>query len=124
MDTQTKRFADVLEARMKEQNVSIKDLSDRTEATYETIRLLVRGGSFPSLYLLRVICDVLLMNYDDMKLLVATEKAHKKLGHALASFPDPAFAPAGTAWAKLTPKQQKDFIKQMEAVAQGNVVHH
>jgi hypothetical protein len=71
-----------------------------------------------------VICDVLLMNYDEMKLVVATEKAHKKLGHALAAFPDPAFAPAGTAWAQLTPKQQRDFIKQMQAVAQGNTARH
>jgi hypothetical protein len=80
-------FAQKVMERMDELKLSSIDVSDRTGATYQHVRGIVRGDSNPSPYFLRVLCDALQLNFDDMNKLVAVDKVSKKFGD-MTELPD------------------------------------
>lgn len=80
-------FAQKVVERMDALKLTSLDVSDRTGATYQHIRGIVRGDSSPSPYFLRLLCDVLQLDFDEMHKLVAVDKISHKYGN-MPGLPD------------------------------------
>jgi transcriptional regulator with XRE-family HTH domain len=116
------RFAEAIQAKMDELGLDINQVAGKTESTYEHVRKLVRGMSFPSKYYLRVLCDILDLEIDDMERLLVADRIQHKYGKIPLelSGKNPSLDPVERLWEKLTKKQQQDFIAQMQAVVKRN----
>jgi transcriptional regulator with XRE-family HTH domain len=111
----------ILEA-MDAKGYSIKDMADKTESTYEHMRKIVRGGNFPSKYMIRVLAETLDIKQSELQRLVVADQIRHKYGKIPAeiSGKNPDLEPVERIWPSLTKDQQKSFIAQMQAVAKQN----
>jgi hypothetical protein len=76
-------FANRVEQQMRDKGFEVINVADMTEATYEHVRRIVRGDSFPSPYFLRVLCEKLDLDMVEMKKLIAVDKIRAKYGDEL-----------------------------------------
>jgi transcriptional regulator with XRE-family HTH domain len=111
-----------IQERMDELGLSIKDVADKAESTYEHIRKITRGTSFPSKYFIRVLAEVLDMDKQELEELVAVDQIMHKYGKTLNRVigKNPELDPIEKVWSKLTKDQKADFISQITAVARRN----
>jgi transcriptional regulator with XRE-family HTH domain len=113
------QFADKLLEGMASQSVTIADLAKQTGTTYEHIRRLVRGLAFPSAYLLRELCRILSLNFEEMEKLVTAERIRSKYGE----IPDkivkknPELTPLDRFWPSLTSLQKQELYMLARAMA-------
>jgi transcriptional regulator with XRE-family HTH domain len=107
---------------MEEKGMSIKELAEKSDTTYEHIRKILRGGSFPSKYMIRVLSELLNIKKSELEQLVAADQIRQKYGKipAILSGKNPELEPVERIWNNLTPAQQADFVAQMQAVAKRN----
>lgn len=73
-------LAERLDTRMVEKGVDLLTLSDKLGATYEHVRQIVRGRSFPSKYFLKLLCEVLEIDFADATMLLRIDKLRKQYG--------------------------------------------
>lgn len=118
----TTLFAQRVVERMEELGLETIDVSDRTGATYQHIRGIVRGSSFPSPFFLRILCEVLALDFDEANQLLAADKIKHKFGGIpeLLSGKDPSLTPVERQWGKLTPQQQLELVHRAETLARQN----
>lgn len=114
VDQPTTLFAQKVLQRMEELNLGTIDVSDKTGATYQHIRGIVKGDSFPSPYFLRILCDVLGLDSLEMNKLLAVDKIKHKFGELpeLLTGKDPSLAPVEQAWKSLNREQRDELIKR------------
>jgi transcriptional regulator with XRE-family HTH domain len=111
-----------IQERMDELGLSIKDVADKAESTYEHIRKITRGTSFPSKYFIRVLAEILDMKKEELEELVTIDQIMHKHGKTINRIvgKNPELEPIEKVWVKLTKDQKADFISQMTAVARRN----
>jgi transcriptional regulator with XRE-family HTH domain len=115
-------FAARVVERMEALGLESIDLSDKTGATYQHIRGIVKGDSFPSPFFLRILCDVLQLDLDEMTKLLAADKIVHKFGGVpeLLSGIDPTLMPVERVWKKLKKEQQTELIDRAKQLARQN----
>lgn len=115
-------FAAKVVERMEALGLESIDLSDKTGATYQHIRGIVKGDSFPSPFFLRVLCDVLQLDLTEMTSLLAADKIVHKFGGVpeLLSGIDPSLKPVENVWKKLNKDQQADLLNRAKQLARQN----
>jgi transcriptional regulator with XRE-family HTH domain len=69
-----------LDTRMKEKKIDLLSLSDKAGSTYEHVRKIVRGASYPSKFFLKVLCDVLDMDFAETDMLLQVDKLRQRYG--------------------------------------------
>jgi transcriptional regulator with XRE-family HTH domain len=115
-------FATVLALRMKERNISIRELATQSHLSYEFIRKLVRGLSVPSRPVLEGICGVLGLNSTQMARLVDMARLRINYGPILEELTGrtPALGKAEQFWSQLKPEQREMVIELMSAMTRKN----
>jgi len=115
------RFATVLNERMREKGMSIRELAGLVGVTYEHARRLSRGLSVPSRYMCRVICEALDLNFAEVYPGVVKDSVERRYGKSVKPEEiDGHVDPVHKLWGRLTPSQQRDFFTQMESLADRN----
>jgi transcriptional regulator with XRE-family HTH domain len=74
------RFATKLVELADHKGMSLKDLAIKTNATYEHMRKLVKGLSYPSKYLLDVLVKALGADKEELQKLIAADEIERKYG--------------------------------------------
>lgn len=118
------RFSEIVEDKMDDLGLSINDVAGQVGSTYEHIRKIVRGSSpVVSKYLVKEICRVLKLDYEEMEPILNADKIHAKYKGKLPkelTDKNPELEPIERSWPKLTKAQKEDFIAQIAAVAKRN----
>jgi transcriptional regulator with XRE-family HTH domain len=122
----TSRFAEALKLCMEERGLSLLDVSDRTEMSYEHTRKLTRGLASPSPAMLKVLCAALDLDRQEMNKLVTIDKIHRQFGHIPEeiSGKNPALGKIEFLWPKLTDEQRAGLEAQAAALVTMNADHH
>jgi transcriptional regulator with XRE-family HTH domain len=106
------QFGRRLKAAMEEQGVSIRQLAEKIEAKYESVRKVVVGDTTPSTFLLNGICSALNLSKPEMKLIVEQDRVKSKLGRdafAALSGVKPGVERINDAWDDLSPGHRADI---------------
>jgi hypothetical protein len=117
------RFGTSLAQELAKHRMTLRDLSNKTGASYEHCRKLLRGLTFPSRLLLKEICRVVptLKLEEAEKVVVADKMEHKYGKNAYRAFGhDPRLAQYEQVVPHLTKEQHEQFLAQMKAVARMN----
>lgn len=73
-------LASRIELAMKTKKLDIIGLSDKADSTYEHVRKIVRGFTFPSKFFLRILCDILDLDFMEMDRLLQIDKLVHRYG--------------------------------------------
>jgi len=74
------QFAAAVDEALKREDMSIAELGELLETSYEYTRKLCRGLAFPSRSLLRQICQICKLDYEAMRSLIIADRLHRKYG--------------------------------------------
>jgi len=115
---QTETFTDRIRGAMEERDISIRQLGISCDVSYETARRVYRG-SIPAKPVLRLMCEVLDLNFDEMGRLANAATLIKKYGEIPLEVAgkNPELAPIERVWFLLTPDQKQDAISLIQAWA-------
>jgi transcriptional regulator with XRE-family HTH domain len=102
--------------------MGIRELARAVGITYEHSRRICRGEGLPSRIILREICRVLALDFEEMNKLVTADKIEKKFGGVPMELAGktPALAPLERIWGDLTTDQQNDLVKMGQQWAKRN----
>lgn len=116
------RFGNALATAMAHKNMSLRELAEKTEGTYEHMRKLLKGMAYPSKYLLKSICDVLGLKLTEMQKLVDGDKMEHKFGKNAYTLlgKDPRMSDLEQVIPHLSDEQLEMFVTQMKAVMKNN----
>lgn len=107
---------------MQNQGLGIRDVAEKLDLTYEHVRRIVRGEAIPSRYILKPLCELLGLNYEDVETLAMAERIRKKYGAIQVDIlpRNAAFEPVEKVWNKLNDKQRRDALTMMQGWAKNN----
>jgi len=74
------QFAVAVNNKLEEKGWSVLRLAEELDATYEHVRKIAKGLTFPSMRFLKDLCRVLGLDYGQMARLVVADKIEKKYG--------------------------------------------
>jgi transcriptional regulator with XRE-family HTH domain len=106
------RFSTALKAAIEASNMSLTELAQAVDSTYEHMRKLVGGKAHPSIHLLRALAIELKADKDEWAELIEADKLHKRFKHL------PKFLNQSADLEVLQPlfpqltKQNQDFVVQ------------
>lgn len=72
------RFSAALKAAVERADLSLVELAQKTDSSYEHCRKLIAGKAHPSIHLLRVLANVLKADKEEWAELVEADKLHAK----------------------------------------------
>jgi transcriptional regulator with XRE-family HTH domain len=107
--------------------ITLRDLAEKVESTYEHMRKLVRGTAQPSKAMLKEICRALDLNFEDMRQLVEEDRMQRKYGDAVYKMvgKDPRIGELESAGlGQLTDEQVKVVANMVQTFARGNRKSH
>ncbi len=115
-------LADALEKDHK----NLSDFARSIDITYEHARKLVKGIAFPSRLLLKEICRVLDLNFDEMDLLLVEDKLRHKYGprYAEALGEDPRYEEVKHDIAVLSPENWTLIKNMIKTARRSQALHH
>jgi len=113
------RLSEALKARMEDKGLSTLDLAKKTGMSYEHTRGIIKGERPPSHLLLKALCDVLKLPYQDMLELSQTDEIKKRYGSLpeMLAGKKPGMEPLERVWDSLTEEQQHDIVSMAQAWA-------
>jgi transcriptional regulator with XRE-family HTH domain len=113
------RTGEVLREQMEAKNISIKDLADKIETTYEHTRSIIRGNVVPSKHMLPLFAKVLGLNIKELEKLAVADKIRRKYGKIPLelSGKNPELEPIERAWEKLSESHKQDIIAMVQTYA-------
>lgn len=116
------QFSTALVVAMNTAGLTIKDLAEKTDMTYENARRLVKGMTLPSKYVLKEICKILKLDFAKMENMVIADKFRRKFGDTSVDLMGhrPSLAPLEEIWDHLTEDQQKDLIAMAKGLLRRN----
>jgi transcriptional regulator with XRE-family HTH domain len=74
------QFAVALNNKLEQKGWSVLRLAKELDATYEHVRKIAKGLTFPSMRFLKDLCRVLGLDYGEMARLVVADKIERKYG--------------------------------------------
>jgi hypothetical protein len=116
------KVAETLTDVLREAGLGIGDLVEPTDLSYEHARRIVRGESVPSLPVLRLICNFLGLNFEEMKKLAMEDSLRRKYGDVPIEMAgkNPEMDPIERAWPHLTKKQKATVVTMVKDWAKAN----
>jgi transcriptional regulator with XRE-family HTH domain len=75
------RFAVALKAAVEESGMSLADLGEKVDGSYEHLRKLIAGKAYPSLHLLRILATTLKADKEKWSELIEADKLYAKYKH-------------------------------------------
>lgn len=119
------KFGTALAEALEREKLSLRELAAAIDGSYEHLRKLLKWNDFhvsPSKYILKDLCKVLHMNYEEMENLVTQDKLEYKYGKSLHRVmgTHPEVAPFEEVIPYLTQEQRESFLAQMKAVTRQN----
>lgn len=117
------RFPQFMDKALEETGMSVRDLAEKIEASYQHLNTIRNGERQPSERMLEDICKALNLDYDKMLALVVRDKMENQYGRdALAAAFDksPRIAEYEAYAPLLTPEQHKTVIAMMASLAKSN----
>lgn len=113
------RLAEKLGARMREKDLSIRDVAETVGSTYEHVRNIVNGGGLPSRRLLKDLSEALSLNHKELVEIRTSDEILKKHGGIplLLAHKNPELEPIERVWANLSKQHKKDLMTMAEAFA-------
>lgn len=108
MAEQATLLSDHIQAALDDKNLTIKDLALSLNITYEHARRLTRGLAPPSRFILKDLCALLDLNYQEMLRLSTADNIRRKYGTIPLELAgkDPSLEPVERGWPKLTDDQR------------------
>jgi transcriptional regulator with XRE-family HTH domain len=116
------RFANLLYDMMDKKDLSIRDVAEATDATYEHIRKMLKGIAFPSKLMLKALAKILGVSYDVFdEALTHDRMEHKygKMAHKVMG-QSPETARFSPLLPKLTEQQQDALYSMAQTFAKQN----
>lgn len=107
------RFSTALKAAIEEADLSLVELAQKIDSSYEHMRKLVAGKAYPSIHLLRILANILKADKEEWAELVESDKLHAKYKHL------PKFLNQSPAMEKFQPviprltEENQDVLLQM-----------
>jgi len=116
------RFSQEMVKKMNEMGLTIRDVAEKSEATYEHIRRLAHGAVFPSSLMLKEICAILGINPELAKKLATADKIEQKYGSVanVLAGQNPELIEIEKSWVSLQENQKQDIIAMVQALARKN----
>lgn len=107
-----------IERRMREKGISIAQMAERVDATYETMRRILRGMNLPSVPRLRMICAELEWNLDEALEMRKMDQVRSKFGSVevggVLRVVDPDLERMVNDWDTLSSAQKEVVVAQFE----------
>jgi len=122
-DSQVNRLAFELARLMEVRHLTIKDLAEQVELSYEQTRRLVNGAALPSRAALERICKILGADLKELTTLLFAEKSQRVYGTDVVSEmtgKDPELAPIEASWPHLDSEQRAILIDIAKGMASRN----
>jgi transcriptional regulator with XRE-family HTH domain len=119
------RFATTLVKELERQGISMPELAQRTNLSYEHIRKLAKGLAYPSEPAVAAIAKALALDRADLLRMVVEDKMGRTFRfkfHALTEADeglDPLL-PIKRVWSQLTPEQREMVIGMVQGMADRN----
>jgi len=109
-------------AAMEEQGKSIRDIAKETGATYEHIRMIVRGEAVPSRFMLRTLSETLGLPIKEMERLSQADRIRMKFGTVPLELAgkNPEIERIERAWPHLNASDKEDLYVLAESRAKRN----
>lgn len=120
-DYTSPHLEDAITKAMADKGISIKDMSEALDITYEHARRLSHG--YPaSRPILRSLCKLLDLDFDLMDKFSVEANIRRKFGPSFLKLAgkNPELEPIEVAWTYLTDSQKKDAITMIEGWAKRN----
>jgi len=119
------RFGEMLQGKMAEKQLSIRELSAAVGSTYEYIRKLVRGLALPSKYMINTLAPILDMDVAEAQRLIDTDKLAKKfVGFTVeVAGKNPELESMERGWQDLTDSQKEALLMQFKTYIAQNKKH-
>lgn len=116
------RFATKMVGAMEQKGVTLTDLAERLDASYEHCRKLAKGIAYPSKYLTKLICKELGLDLAEAEELIVADKFEHQFGDAGFRFMgrNPELADIEKHWPSLTADQKAYITTTVEALAKQN----
>ncbi|MGE0405911.1 MAG: hypothetical protein AB7O65_06405 [Candidatus Korobacteraceae bacterium] len=98
---------------MEQHAVTISQIAEAVESTYEHARKVVKGLAFPSKPMLRTISELLRIERTELEKLSLEDRLNHKFGKAAASMGgrNPELQELEIAWPYLSEQHKKDIIE-------------
>lgn len=75
------RFATAFKSAIEEADLSLVELAEKADSSYENMRKLVAGKSLPSIFLLRILATILKADKDEWVELIEADRFYKTYKH-------------------------------------------
>ena len=110
---------ELLLRKMEDKGISIRVMAIKTGVVYEHVRRVVRGEGIPSEELLKLMCDVLGINYKDAEKLATADKMLRRYGVTSAEVAGrkPGLEPIERLWDSITESQRQDVIALVQSMS-------
>jgi|tagenome__1003787_1003787.scaffolds.fasta_scaffold18102392_1 transcriptional regulator with XRE-family HTH domain len=114
------RFAMMYAGAIREKGLSLRDLAIKLDITYEQLRKIFLGESAPSKLLLKELCKILDMNYDQAEKAVTADKMERKYGKTAYTIlgHNPRFSDIEDVLPMLTAQEWGMFVAQIRGYVQ------
>ena len=122
-DSQGNRLAFELARLIEARHLTVKELAEQVDLSYEQTRRLVNGAALPSREALERICKILGADLKEMTTLLFAEKSQRVYGTDVVSEmtgKDPELAPIEASWPHLDSEQRAILIDIAEGMASRN----
>ena len=119
--TKTK-ISDLISEEMRLKGVSIRDIAEGTDRSYEHIRKLVKGIAIPSVSIIRAVAGFLEIDFQKLYRLSQQDSITKKYGDVPLEMAHkkPSLEPLDRVWDDLTKQQQDGIISMAQGWARQN----
>ncbi len=107
---------------MATKKVSVAELAERVGSSYEYVRRLTKGMSFPSKLMLRAIASELDEDPKQLERLAIADRLIRKYGDIPGEIANrnPELGPIEAVWEWLTPQQKEDIKLMIQSLAKRN----
>jgi transcriptional regulator with XRE-family HTH domain len=111
-----------LTAALEKKGWTVMKLAEELDATYEHVRKIVRGLGFPSKRMLRDICGMLDLNFEQMNKLAIADRIEKRYGTIPTELAgkNPRFTKVERLLPNLTEDQFQILLAQLEGFDRSN----
>ena len=114
------RTGELLTERMKEMNLSIRDLANQVGTSYEHVRNIVKGNIVPSRLMVGQLAKALDMDREKLEKIATADRIRVKFGTIPLELAgkNPELEPLERVWNHLSQDHKADLIAQAQAWAQ------
>jgi transcriptional regulator with XRE-family HTH domain len=113
------RTGDALSERMRQLNVSIREVATKVGTSYEHVRNIVKGNAVPSKLMVRALAEALRMDKEELERIATADRIRIKFGTIPLELAgkNPELEPLERIWKQLSQEHKGDLIVQAQAWA-------